>query len=243
MNKKDVLIVVCQHGNEPFGLEVKKRLEEEFDFIIGNPEAVKQNQRFIETDLNRSFPGNSKGSLEEKRAAEIKKIAKKYKLVIDLHSTTSIMELFAITTKVTDEIIELVQDMKLTKLVHLPESFGKNTLLIDNVPLGISLDVGPQEDTEKIREITTAIRNLVLKRTPEEKNKERKLYLAKPVEIFEVFDVIKGAGIPSSKNFKKVLKGEKISSRACAPFEFYPILAGEDSYEGIIALAARKRFN
>ena len=51
-------IVCCLHGTEPYGLEVVKRLPVFPPFFIGNEKALKENKRFIDTDLNRSFPGN-----------------------------------------------------------------------------------------------------------------------------------------------------------------------------------------
>jgi succinylglutamate desuccinylase len=229
MNKKDVLIVVCLHGNEPFGLEVQKELEHEFDFLIGNPEALKKKVRFLETDLNRSFPGSEEGSIEEKRAIEIVQIAKKYTLIIDLHSTTSETELFAITTQLTDEIKNLTQQMNIPKLVHISAEIGKNKSLLDHVPLGISLEVGPHDRKENAKETVEAIRSL-FKATTENKD----------LEIFEVFDTVKGTGTPDITNFKEVKKGERVSNETAAPYNFYPIMAGEASYKGVLSLAARK---
>jgi succinylglutamate desuccinylase len=90
-NNKEILIAVATHGNERIGVEVVKNLVEQkldrfFDFLIANPKALKKNTRFIDSDLNRSYPGNDKSDkYEEKLAAKNIKIAKRYKYVIDLH--------------------------------------------------------------------------------------------------------------------------------------------------------------
>ena len=83
--------MVATHGNERIGIEVVKNLVEQkldrfFDFLIANPKGLKKNTRFIDSDLNRSYPGNDKSDkYEEKLAAKNIKIAKRYKYVIDLH--------------------------------------------------------------------------------------------------------------------------------------------------------------
>ena len=121
MNKEDVLIVVCQHGNEPYGLEIKKQLEGEYSFLVAHEKALEASKRFIETDLNRSFPGKKDGSLEEQLAYAIVPKLQQYKLVIDIHSTTSKTPLFAITTNLTNEIKSITKKMGVTKLVCMPE--------------------------------------------------------------------------------------------------------------------------
>jgi Succinylglutamate desuccinylase / Aspartoacylase family len=88
----NILIIGGTHGNEALGIEICRRIQEldieGVDCLIGNPLAVEQNLRFIEKDLNRSFPGNQSGCYEEKRAWEIIRIAKDYDFVIDFHNTS-----------------------------------------------------------------------------------------------------------------------------------------------------------
>ena len=56
-----IAVVCCLHGTEPYGLEVVKRLPASLSFFIGNEKALKENRRFIDSDLNRSFPGKENG--------------------------------------------------------------------------------------------------------------------------------------------------------------------------------------
>ena len=57
-----VAIVGCVHGNEKIGAEVIQRLEgtlkidSAVKYVVANEEAMQLNQRFISSDLNRSFP-------------------------------------------------------------------------------------------------------------------------------------------------------------------------------------------
>lgn len=94
---KKFLVITALHGDEGFSVEVLKKLEKElppkkfmYDWIIGNPKAYDKNVRFIEADLNRVAPGNSKSKVyEERRAAELISLSSKYSFVIDVHGTVS----------------------------------------------------------------------------------------------------------------------------------------------------------
>ena len=86
-------IVACLHGNEPCGLVVLPLLRSgEFKgtvkFVIGNPQALEQKKRFIEQDLNSSFPGSEYGVYEAMRAQEILDFLSDCDKVLDLHSTS-----------------------------------------------------------------------------------------------------------------------------------------------------------
>lgn len=87
-----ILVIGGMHGNEPLGIALVKSLAQEpidsVDAIFANQKAIANDCRFINSDLNRSFPGDSKSSVyENRRAAEILKMTKDYDLVLDFHNT------------------------------------------------------------------------------------------------------------------------------------------------------------
>jgi succinylglutamate desuccinylase len=92
-----VLFICATHGDEGFSIPVLKELEKtypkekyNYDWIIGNPFALKKQTRFVDCDLNRSAPGNLNAlEYENRRAAEIREISKQYDIVIDIHGTKS----------------------------------------------------------------------------------------------------------------------------------------------------------
>lgn len=90
---KKILVIGGLHGNESLGIEIVQALQQNpvpgVTALIGNPEAVKQNQRFVKNDLNRIFPGNQNGTLEERRAADLMQKAAEFDLVLDFHNTTT----------------------------------------------------------------------------------------------------------------------------------------------------------
>lgn len=227
-------VVVSLHGDEPFGVEVMEKLSGTMPVIVGNPKAIERGVRYIDSDLNRAFPGNNQGNYEERRAAELTEKLKEYDYVIDVHSSVCDFELFGIILKPTKEKIDLAKKMGLKKLVVVKDEIFKGQALIEHVKCGISLEVGPHERENNVEEVTRAIRRLM-----EEENEKGE------IELFEVFDIIKG-DIKASKNlanFKEVKKGETIAEGddcLFAPFDFVPIFVGEQAYEGVLCLAARK---
>lgn len=87
-----ILVIGGMHGNEPLGISVVKLLQErplnDVDSILANQQAIADNCRFIEQDLNRSFPGNAKSKVyEQYRAAVVLKVTTQYDIVLDFHNT------------------------------------------------------------------------------------------------------------------------------------------------------------
>ncbi|UTZ29531.1 aspartoacylase [Vibrio campbellii] len=107
-----VLLVAGTHGNELSGIYLQKLIKDRLydaerstfstQCVLGNPEAVTQNVRYVETDLNREFAlANSSasshregGSLQETELAKQftqTHAAEEKQLIVDLHNTTSNM--------------------------------------------------------------------------------------------------------------------------------------------------------
>lgn len=87
-----VLVIGGMHGNETLGIEVVKLFKDspvkDVDVLLANEQAIKGNCRFVEQDLNRSFPGDSNSTrYEPRRASEILRQTKKYDVVLDFHNT------------------------------------------------------------------------------------------------------------------------------------------------------------
>jgi len=102
----EIAVISGIHGNESAGVDAMKSFLKSFNptdlkksviFVIGNPEALEKNVRYIESDLNREFASFS-SSIEGKRAKEIAEILKETKIILDLHLTQALtMEPFAIS--------------------------------------------------------------------------------------------------------------------------------------------------
>src|SRR6267154_533327 len=102
MDKSKILIIGATHGDEPIGVNVARKLirqpgmRKRFDLVIGNPRAFRKRRRFIDVDLNRGAPGRINSSkYESRRASALLRLAKRYRFVIDIHSTTARSGIFA----------------------------------------------------------------------------------------------------------------------------------------------------
>lgn len=137
-----ILITGGIHGDEPIGIEVAKFFEKGRNSILGlvcNPKALRENKRFIETDLNRSFGVNKPISLEENRARKISEIVKNFDLIIDLHNTKACGTTCAIVVnKPNDLQLLLAKYFSFDKVVIMPSS---GSLISKKPNKSISLEV------------------------------------------------------------------------------------------------------
>ena len=228
-----IALVCCLHGNEKYGLEVAKRFPN-IPFFIGNKKAREENRRFIDSDMNRSFPGKGKGNYEEREAKKLLERVKDFDYVIDLHSTSEPCPLFCIVTKPSKEKIDFARKLGVNKIVIMNENFAKGNSLIDFTKCGVSLEIGPEGNSEVIGEVCSKIRNLLeggQKTNPE-------IFIVEGI-IEQKYEKI------LIENFKEVKKGEVICENEeiqIAEFDFFPILVGEKAYkkEDILCLVGKQ---
>jgi len=226
-------VVCCLHGNEPYGLEVVKRLPASVQYFIGNENALEKNVRFIDVDLNRCFPGDPEGNYEERRAVYLVSKLKDFDYIIDLHSTSNECPIFGIVTRINKNKIFLAESLGLNKLVLMPRRVAKGKALIDYVKCGISLEVGPHNRKENSEEILSAIRNLLNNPT---QNKELEIFIAGNEIRKEGERVI-------IQNFQEIKKGELImdgNKKQYADEDFIAILVNEAAYKNILCIKAKR---
>ncbi|MBM4253641.1 MAG: succinylglutamate desuccinylase [Deltaproteobacteria bacterium] len=98
---KDIGLVLMgiTHGNEWAGAAVINdtlahiaagsiNLDIPVAFVLGNPRAARQNKRFVDRDLNRSFARHDASTLEDRRALELMPILERTAYILDFHQTT-----------------------------------------------------------------------------------------------------------------------------------------------------------
>lgn len=102
-----LLIVAGTHGNELTGIYIEKQIRNkqlnlkrssfEVQTLLGNPAAIANNQRYIDTDLNRLFTKEAQQKTAANNEQQIaQRLQQQYQgqpklFVIDLHNTTSRM--------------------------------------------------------------------------------------------------------------------------------------------------------
>lgn len=108
-----MLLSCCVHGDEWLGkyisdnYPVGKNEHYMWRSMIANPEAMHLNTRFIDTDLNRAFPGKADGNYEERRAHQINRILPQYDLILDWHQAESEMDDMIFVPKLTPYLQEV----------------------------------------------------------------------------------------------------------------------------------------
>lgn len=229
---KKILLIVATHGDEKIGIEVienlnRKKLGKYFDFLIANPKALKKDVRYIDIDLNRSYPGKDDSLLyEEKLATRNLKLAKKYKYVIDLHEASQGRDDFIIVPrpKLSDFQFGFID---LDIILLWPDPKGPLGNILSNV---IELEFGAKERKRKDMIIkATNIIELFIMRIYERAIKENKLK-----EIYLVYGKLTQKDFIDKTcliDFRETeIKGEK----------FFPLLTNQYIDEGIICYKMKR---
>jgi predicted deacylase len=238
-------VVCCLHGNELVGRRIVRRLERarqprrlRLKLVIANEEAIGKGKRFVESDLNRSFPGGARGTVEQRLAVEIKRQLADCKYVIDIHSTHADMEPVIITTSGTARrgaVSDLIGMIPLHKVLIMPKSVSRTGALIEHTRAGVSVEFNRRLPTrDAYGTVEKAIHNIARGNRQTRK------------EFFKVTGVVKGRRKEAAMlhNFVKVKAGQRIGSRkgraVHAKSDFYPVFVGEKEYRGVICMTAQK---
>ncbi|MEZ3116404.1 succinylglutamate desuccinylase/aspartoacylase family protein [Halobaculum sp. MBLA0147] len=110
----DYAVVACLHGDERCGLHAVEYVREHaaalrapVRLVVANERAVDAGVRAVDEDCNRVFPGDSDGDTHERRLAARVLDAVAGRTVLDLHSTHSTAEPFAIVARADDRALRL----------------------------------------------------------------------------------------------------------------------------------------
>ncbi len=136
------VIIAGNHGNEACGIKAFEKIlptlvveKGTVFFVLGNPEAIQQNKRFTEANLNRMFRKAStysakiKKTYEYKRAQFIKMIMKEAEVCLDIHSTTNKSVPFIICEKNAKNIVQ-----------YFPKNFTKTVSGFGDIEPGATDD-------------------------------------------------------------------------------------------------------
>lgn len=162
-----IAIIGGIHGDEPSGADAVSRLieddppvEKPVKLIIANEEALSQNVRFIDTDLNRAFGDSPDESAHEYGLAQ--DLAQEIEgcLTLSLHSTQSHEEPFGIVNELSDELQRVCPYLSIVALVLVDGQdgrlFASNSSLIE-VEAGYQGSAVASENAYRIaREFLTA---------------------------------------------------------------------------------------
>ena len=222
---KKILFIVATHGDEKIGVEVierlrTKKLDRFFDYLVANPKALRKRSRFIDVDLNRSYPGVKNSKLYEKKLAyENLQKAKKYQYVIDIHEASSGINNFIIAPRKTIGGKKLIDLINLKFVLLWPKPKGPLGGFLKN---SVELEFGMKnKERRSIIDFAEKIVEQFIKNVYSDKP------FSKGKKIFYVYGKLLKNNFPNKKivDFKEAeLNGEK----------FYPLLTGQYLKEGIL---------
>jgi len=253
-----VLINVCSHGNEILGLEIKKLFEDitivngSLTFNVANPWAVAEGKRFVESDLNRSFPGSKTGTLEEKIAYQMMKFIPLFDYVFDIHSTKSGLKDCLIIENNLPEIKKIIPAChNAESVLYMKATSGASIFsachLANRIIPGLAFEYGDNSEATAQRVYSDLVSILnILGLTKQNIVVLSDEKVARQFECYKTFPKNPGDILAEDiKNYELVLKGDIVAYTSdkkpiLAPEDFYPILFGEPNYIDIFGFMARK---
>lgn len=147
-----LLLLGSQHGNETLGDALYAHLREHhpdllptIEFVIGNPRAHKQNVRFTESDMNRSYNAQI-ATYESRRAQKIQRLIKhaNFDLVLDLHTTACVQPPSVLVSDVTPQRVRYLRASFIDKIVVMRHPVVTSSLLHNN-PNVVAIEINQNE--------------------------------------------------------------------------------------------------
>jgi predicted deacylase len=240
----EVAVVGSIHGDEPCGKKAIERfLESDFEIsrpiklIIANEKALGKDVRYVDCDLNRSFPGDiSSEEYEERIAAQILEHVKGLK-TLSLHSTKSYADPFAAMSVLDNEKIEMVRETGVRIISH---HANEEIDCLSEYSNTVSIECGFQGSESAAENAFRVMKNFLAANEVIDTE-----YRTASPEIFRIYETVEEPGFEfTAVNFQKVEEGEiyaRYMDRELRAEEgFYPVLMSTDGYEELLGHKARK---
>lgn len=235
----EIAVVGGVHGDEPSGVSAVRTLAGEAGkltrgvrFVLANPPAYTADQRFLDTDMNRAFPGDPDGNTREARlAAQLCEITADLP-TLSLHSTHAQPEPIALAALDRD-IAELAAQLPVQAVVD-------ETTLIDGSytdcsPV-VTVEVGIQQSQRAHETALTQARAFLTAAgayddsIPDSEPEFYRLDAEIEKPAAEEYELL-------AENFKQVSAGEEFATAGgdslVASESFVPILASECGYDDV----------
>lgn len=232
---KKILIIIATHGDEGIGLELVQRLKSKkmdncFDWLVANPKALARNQRFVDVDLNRSYPGRKNSAFyEERLACRNLKTAESYRYVIDIHEASKGINNFIIIPKETLPKSFPLGLINLKEILLWPDPKGPLGSVLEST---IELEFGMKDkDRQRIlKKAEQIVENFV---RCIDKGEFKKILPSQ--KIYYVYGKLFKKDFPGRIDELKDFKETKASKDG-----FYPLLVGQYIKEGIVCYKMRR---
>lgn len=239
----EIAVVGSIHGDEPCGRKAIERfLKSDYEvqkpvkFIIANEKALEKNERFLDVDLNRSFPGDPESEFHEERlASKISEEVEGMKL-LDIHSTRSQPTPYTVFGQVSDEKLGISRSTGVGNACSFPESSNSLNDYMD----GVVVEVGPQGTEKATEQAYEVLLNFLAAEDVIDEEFEK----SDPLVVEKTETVEGGSWQFMGTNFERVEKGavfaEHGTTQLVSTEGFYPVLMSTDGYEMILGFKAKK---
>jgi len=244
-----VAIVGGIHGDEPAGEVIVERLIEDLEvdagtvqLVVANEPALEAGERYTETDLNRTFPGDADSDdYESALAARLVPVLDGADAVLAIHTSQSVPPPFAIYSNFTESVRRTVTALPVEYVVD--SGALRSTTMDAVVPHTVSIEAGKQESDEAI-DFGTECAYAFLRAHGVLRDQEPEFTEKRRVTAYE--EVPKGSGEPTLyyASFEEIPEGEPFASddeytHRVRSEGIVPILASKHGYEDIYGLYGR----
>lgn len=242
----EVAVVGGVHGDEIGGIRAVRRLREaplEFErgvaFVLANPAAIDAGVRYIDSDMNRVFPGDPDGDREQRLAARLCELISDL-TTLSLHGTRSRPTPFALIHRSQPREFDLAARLPVPYVV---DHWGVNEETITICGITVEIEVG-MGDPERAADAAERQARAFLERVdalpgdPPDSNPEF-FHMAEPVPkppgtSYEVY-VENFEYVPAGTAYASVDGRDLIAEKP-----FYPILMSANGYPDIFGYRGEK---
>lgn len=236
-------VVGSIHGDEPCGrdgieavLADPPAVDGAVKFVVANEAALAAGERYLDTDLNRAFPGDPDSDSHEARLAA--ELARELQgcTVLALHSTQSYGGMFALVDELTPMARDICPKLSVDAVV---QTTGANEgRIFASLPSTVEIECGFQgspaaaENAQQVIREFLAAAGLTDDPAPERANSLPVFQLGGPIPKeqatdYEVF----------ARNFESLSAGDPIAAAdgetVYAEEPFYPVLLSAEGYENV----------
>ncbi len=150
----DIAVVGGIHGDEPCGVRAIERvlasdvsLQRPVKFVIANDRALAVEERYLDADLNRSFPGSYTAEAHEQQLAARLTAELQGMTMLSIHSTQSYAAPFAVVGDAEASVLDLVPELPIDAVVTSGAFLDGRLLEIGDV---IEIEAGKQGSPEAV---------------------------------------------------------------------------------------------
>ena len=243
-------VVGSIHGDEPCGrdgiesvLADPPAVSRPVKFIVANEEALAAGKRYLDTDLNRAFPGNMDSDSHEARLAGRLSDELRDCTVLSLHSTKSYDGVFALV----DQLLPWARDIcsKLSVDAVVQTAGANEGRIFSAVPETIEIECGYQGSPEAASNAAQVIREFLSATgvtddpSPDKSDSLPVFQLGGPIpkDAAEEYTVY-------ASNFEPLSAGDPIAAAdgetVHAEEEFHPVLLSANGYEEVFGYMATR---